>query len=213
VVAATGPSLTAETAELVRASGLPVVAVNDAWRRLPQAEVLYASDLRWWNYHKGCPGFRGERWSTHTPEHRRGGNDKSEIGPKYGLHLIDGRDGDGFSFRPDRLHHGGNSGFAAVNMAILLSSAMAPEPQPVEIVMVGFDMHRTNGRHFFGDHPTNLANTSSYLTFIRNFDRAARLLPKTVRIVNATPGSALRCFPIVKPGKVLHDRAAQSVAA
>ncbi len=211
-MAAPGPGLTEATAALCRESGLPVIAVNDAWRRLPEAVILYASDNRWWQHHEGVPEFRGEKWSTHSGTNHRG-NDKSATGPKYGLKLVEGRDGDGFSRNPGWLYHGGNSGFAAVNMAMLLSSAFADPPEAAEIVMVGFDMHRTNGRHFFGDHHHNLAQTNSYLTFIRNFDHAARRVPKNIRIVNATPGSALRCFPVVKPEKALHGGAAETVAA
>jgi hypothetical protein len=31
--------------------------------------------------------------------------------------------------------------------------------------------------------------------WIRNFERAAKLLPEGIRIINATPDSALTCFP------------------
>jgi hypothetical protein len=53
IVAATGPSFTAEVAEACR--GYPTIAVNDAYRLFPWADILYASDGAW---------FAGERWSS-----------------------------------------------------------------------------------------------------------------------------------------------------
>jgi uncharacterized phiE125 gp8 family phage protein len=62
-------------------------------------------------------------------------------------------------------------------------------------------MHAGNGRHFFGDHPAGLRNSGTYANFIRAFARAAKKLPPHIEILNATPGSALTCFPMV----TLHD--------
>lgn len=184
VVAASGPSLTPEVAKAVR--GHPVIAVNDAYRLLPFADVLYACDSTWWLTHKGVPGFAGERWSSHGVAGRVRHNDKSEIGPRFRLNLIEGQDGEGFSTDPSFIHYGSNSGFQAVNMAILWGAT--------RIILVGFDMQ---GTHFFGAHPRGLRNTTKYDNFIRAFKKAATRLPAGVEILNATPGSALRCFPMV----------------
>jgi hypothetical protein len=188
VVAASGPSLTPEVAKAVR--GHPAIAVNDAYRLLPFADVLYACDSSWWLAHKGAMDFKGERWSSHGVAGRVRHNDKSEVGPRFRLNLIEGRDGEGFSTDPSAIHYGSNSGFQAVNMAILWGAT--------RIILVGFDMH---GTHFFGTHPRGLRNTTNFKNFIRAFDRAATRLPAGVEILNATPGSALRCFPMVS----LHD--------
>jgi hypothetical protein len=188
IVAATGPSLSPEVAEAC--AGRKVLAVNDAYRLFPWAEVLYACDAAWWNVHHGCPGFAGEKWSSHGAAGRIKHNDKSAVAEKYGLKLVAGRDGDGFSFEPDVIHYGSNSGFQAINLALLMGAR--------RIILVGFDMGCTNGRrHFFGDHPPGLRNATSYQNFIRALERAAKLLPPGIEILNATPGSALRCFPMV----------------
>lgn len=183
IVAASGPSLTAETAEACR--GDHVIAVCDAYRRVTFAEVLYASDARWWDHHGDCAGFAGEKWSAHNAR----GNDKTRQAEKYGLRLVAGEDGKGFSLDPERIHYGKNSGFQAVNLAILFGA--------VRIVLVGFDMH---GTHFFGAHPKPLRNTTSFAAYIEQFEIAAKRLPRHVEIVNATPGSALKCFPFVDLG-------------
>ena len=182
VVAATGPSLTQQVAEACK--GHKVVVVNDAYRLIPNAQVLYACDSMWWEVHKGCPDFQGEKWSSHGLTGRH--NDKSDVAEKFGLNLVEGKEADGFSLDPLIIHYGSNSGFQAINLAILFGAK--------RIVLVGFDMRVTDKRHFFGDHPTPLRNTANYSNFISAFDRAAKKLPKDIQILNATPDSALNCF-------------------
>lgn len=183
VVAATGPSLTKEVAEAVR--GQNVIAVNDAYRIMPFAQVLYACDTAWWDAHEGCPGFEGEKWSSHEVKNKIvETNDKTELQKKYGLRLVQGKTVDGFSFDPSVIHYGQNSGFQAINLAILFGAK--------RIVLVGFDMH--GGNHFFGAHPAQLRMNTDCRAFIPSFEKAAEMLRGQVDIINCTPGSALTCF-------------------
>lgn len=184
IVAASGPSLSPETAEAVVASGLPVLAVNDAYKRLPSADILYACDATWWRERAGAREFVGERWSSIGRPGRFRHNDKSKEQRTHGLRLVFGEDRPGFSFDPSQIHYGSNSGFQGVNMALLLGAAT--------VILVGFDMR---GSHFFGAHKQPLRNTGSYVNFIRAFETAAKALPSNRRIINATQGSALGCFP------------------
>lgn len=183
IVAATGPSLTESVAAQCR--GRPVIAVNDAYRRLPFADVLYACDDEWWDVHHGCPDFTGEKWSTH----RQGTDDKLDCAARWGLRLVAGYDGEGFSVAPDRLHYGMNSGFQGINLALLFGATT--------VLLVGFDMRTTVPRHFFGDHPPGLKNGAKYEHFRSAFNQAARMLPPHITILNCTPGSALDCWPIL----------------
>jgi hypothetical protein len=184
IVAAPGPSLTREVAEQCR--GYRTIVVQDAWRLLPWADALYGCDTKWWEHHAGVPDFAGEKWST-TDD---GTNDKREAAKAYGLQLIAGKTGEGFSTDPRVLHYGSNSGFQAVNLAIVWGAA--------RIILVGFDMRVVGGkRHFFGDHPKPLNNRADFVSFRRPFERAAKSLPPGVEILNATAGSALTCFPMV----------------
>ena len=188
IVAATGPSLTKDVAGRCQraheAGTHAVIAVNDAWRLMPFAQLLYASDAAWWRVHDGCPGFAGEKWSSHHAP----GNDKLAAAERHGLNLVRGRAGKGFSFDPERIHYGSNSTFQAVNLAILMGVK--------RIVLVGVNMQALDGRsHFFGDHPPGLRSCSSYRNFIGAFEAAAAILPDDIEILNATPASALRCFP------------------
>lgn len=169
------------------------IAVGDAYRLLPRFDVLMGGDREWWTVHKGCPSFEGEKWSSH--EHDIHGeelvNDKRALADQYDLNLVTGRDGDEFSFDPKFIRYGSNTGFQAINLALLFGCT--------HIVLVGFDMRRVNGQaHFFGDHPEGLRNTedNGYRGFVTHFARAAKRLPKDVSIINATEGSALDCFPM-----------------
>lgn len=197
IVAAPGPSLTEEVAEACK--GHHVVAVNDAWRRVPFAEVLYAGDSSWWEHHGGVPEFVGEKWSAHGD---RTVNDKRLCWLRYGLKLVRGRFDPGFSFDPAAIHYGENSGYQAVNLAALMMGAVG------KIALVGFDMKMVDGkRHFFGEHPPELRSTASgYQKWPLKFAQAAKSLPAGLEIVNCTPGSALTCFPMRELSEVLPPR-------
>jgi hypothetical protein len=187
IVAATGESLTQEIAEQCR--GYNVLAINDAYRLFPFAKALYASDAEWWRLHKGCPSFTGEKWSTYG----------EQVAPakEFGLKLIKGRKGYGlgFSFEKGIIHWCGNSGFAGVNLALHFGAK--------RIVLVGFDMH---GSHFFGEHPPMPRRTQKkhgFPRWITHFEKAAELLPPEIIIINATEGSALKCFPMMSLSEAL----------
>lgn len=92
-----------------------------------------------------------------------------------------------------RLHFGGNSGYQAVNLAFLFGAT--------RIVLLGFDMQRTDGKvHFFGIHPYHRTEadgpTASLLADWANKfnDLAADLKAEGVEVINASRSTALRCF-------------------
>ena len=184
LVVAPGHSLTVEAAE--RCRGGYVIAVQDAYRRVPWADSVFGCDDAWWHYHKGAADFAGEKWSSHNIEM----DDKRAVAARYGVQLVEGRDGVGFSLNRKWIHYGGCSGFAAVGLAIYFGYT--------EIELHGFDMH---GSHFFGDHPAELRTTDPE-RFIPAFNVAAKLLPAHIEIRNCTIGSALRCFPMAHFPKV-----------
>lgn len=179
IVAAPGPSLTPEIAE--QCSGHNTIAVNDAYRLLPRARCLYGADQEWWKERNGVPEFEGERWTV-----RAKGVDNEDAIRRYGLSAVQGSRGEGFNFLPGRVHLGRNGGFQAVNLALCFGG------NPV--IMTGFDM---TGTHFFGEHKSPLRQKTYYRGWIDMFNRAAKILPPDIRIINATPNSALKCFPIM----------------
>lgn len=200
IVAATGPSLTQDVADLcesaTRHALIGTIAVNDAHRLMPWAEVLYSCDAAWWQHHKGVQHFQGERWSSHgsyegshKSEHAEVTNNKKPAALEFGLHLVRGKSEFGFSFDPGFIHFGSNSGFQAINLALLFGVK--------RVILVGFNMQVPAGapRHFFGNHPKPLLNNTTYLEWVPHYRDAARRLPPGIEIINATPNTALTCFP------------------
>jgi hypothetical protein len=195
IVAAPGPSLTSDVIHRVRMARWigkwNVLAVQDAYRVMPWADAMYGCNPSWWRLHKHCEGFRGEKWSSHEGD-QNGLNYKIDASRDYDVRLVHGRDGRGFSTEPGVIHYGGNSGFQSINLALQFGAR--------RIVLVGFDMRCPDGRsHYFGDHPAPLHQNkdADYRNYLPRFEYAAAQLPDGVTIVNATPGSALRCFPMM----------------
>jgi hypothetical protein len=87
---------------------------------------------------------------------------------------------------------GSNSGLLALHVAVRFGAK--------RIVLLGFDMK--GDTHFFGKHPFPLKTTSPerYEVFKRQF---GQYHPKGVEIINATPGSALQCYPFQPLGELI----------
>lgn len=60
---ASGPSLTPEDCDMVRAAGIKAIVVNTSFRLAPWADVLYAGDRQWWQaYGDEAPEI--EKWTA-----------------------------------------------------------------------------------------------------------------------------------------------------
>lgn len=201
-----GPSLTVDQVEKVRqareAGRCRAVAVNDAYLWAPWADVLYAADSEWhqWNtegrakpllgltadqVHQQFAAFSGQKCSTQNS----GANIKDDA-----VHILRNKHfpnhGDGISLDPRALATGRNSGFQAINLAILAGAK--------QILLLGFDGKRgPNGEtHFFGDHPRITPVDPFYEAMRKAFSAAERPIKEAgVSIVNCSPGSALDSFP------------------
>lgn len=195
IVAATGPSLTDEVVKKVRMTRWlerwRVIAINDAYKVMPWADAMYACDNQWWlKVPRDFSQFSGELWTSHEDNDV---NDYRPIAEKFpAVNAIAGKCGSEFSLDPTVINYGWNSGFQAINLALLKGCR--------RIVLVGFDHRHVNGQsHFFGDHPKEIHTMAkdSWDSHIKSFEHCARHLPKDVSIINATPGSALKCFPMM----------------
>jgi hypothetical protein len=190
IVAAPGPSLNSDAA--AACCGTPAIVVNDAYQLLPWADVLYGCDEEWWNVRK--PEFAGEKWSSHNYGPRPK-NDKRRAAKRFGLRIVEGRQAKGFALDPQYIHYGHNSGFQAVNLAIHWGGN--------PIILIGFDMR---GTHFFGEYERPLRQMrKSFEGWIKNFREAAETLPPGLRIINATPKSALDCFEMMTLERALNE--------
>jgi hypothetical protein len=91
---------------------------------------------------------------------------------------------------PGALATGGTSGYAALNLAVLKGARL--------IVLLGYDYGLVGGKHHYHDaYPWHhVANDQSWSRWARNFNAMApRLRARGTYVLNASPASAIECFP------------------
>lgn len=177
-VIASGPSLAPWQVAHVTAKGAACVATNTSFRALTAPGVVYGCDGPWWDrYHAEVAAAGHEGWTMHEAAARR-----------YNLRHVRAIRRPGLGKVPGVLHHGGNSGYQAINLAFQMGAKL--------IVLLGFDMQRTGGlSHWHGDHPAGLTNVTGIEGWRKNFGPlAADLKAAGVRCVNCSVETAIDCF-------------------
>jgi hypothetical protein len=176
-ICATGPGMTAAVAEQLKAAGIHVIAINDSFRLVSWAAMLYAADVMWWATNEAdAMQFRGLK-VTAMPNQRF-----SDV-------LCLRSTGDlGFDPDPACIRSGGNSGYQAIHVAIHAKAS--------RILLCGYDMTAAGGDHWFGRHRPPLRNTDE-ATYTRWAQRFGSLKGQGAEILNCTPRSALQAFPHV----------------
>jgi hypothetical protein len=173
VCLASGPSLTAEDTEKVRAAGHPVIVTNTTFRLAPWADVLFGMDMKWWQiHHKEVESvFTGRKVST------------SHAAKAYGAESLAQ-----CPWFPRVL----NSGEGAIMFALV--------GKPARVVLLGYDSQTTGGMtHWHGSHPKGLGDAGSLKRWPKQFANTARNAKQHgIAIENATRQTALTCFPRVE---------------
>lgn len=173
----TGPSLAAEDIAYVQAKGARVIAVNDAYRLAPTADVLYACDFKWWRWHPEALKVTGLKYSL------------TKHAERYPGVLVLRNTGDtGLERDPHGLKTGKNSGYQAINLAVHFGAA--------RVVLLGYDMTPAGktGGHFFGAHPDQTLPPFA-LCLMHYQTLVAPLAEAGVEIVNCSRRTALHAFP------------------
>lgn len=176
VCIASGPSLTQADVDAVRGRAR-VIVVNTSYQLAPWADVLYAADAKWWRWHKGAPTFAGLKYSLMKDAARWPGVVVLTRGASTGL-----------SLDPARLCLGANSGYQAINLAVLLGAS--------RVVLLGYDMAPGSGgrQHWHPDHPVK--SRSPYQTFQAAFPTLVEPLAAAhVEVINCSRQTAVTCFP------------------
>lgn len=175
-----GPSLHELDIEACSEDHLRVVAVNDAYRLASWADVLYAADAKWWNWHGGVPTFTGLKYSIESRE--------TVTWPD--VQTLRNTGWTGLDLDPTGLRAGHNSGYQAINLAVHLGAK--------RILLLGYDMTLgTAGEsHWFGEHPDGLI--SPYPQMREAFDTLVEPLAALgVEVLNCSRRTALTAFPCV----------------
>lgn len=187
-----GPSLTPEDVDAVRGRAR-VIAINDAYRLAPWADVLYAADRKWIDWHDGVPSFTGPKFSI------EGGSTPATTRP--GWTVLRNTGFVGLELDPTGLRAGFNSGYQALNLAVHLGAR--------RILLLGYDMApAVDGRsHWFGDHPDKMPSPYDQMraAFATLVEPLAEL---GVEVINCSRQTALLTFPCYPLDTMLQERAA-----
>lgn len=185
---ASGPSLTKEDVDYCRGKGR-VYAVKEVRLLAPWADALYAADGDWWDNlykkHAGAPDFAGRRITV-----------DEAAAARYGLECYKYKTTLPWSDTPGLIATNGNSGFQAINIAVLEGAE--------RVILLGFDMgHGGQPKHFWSDNFQRGVplRCSDYKMWLAGFAKAAPLIP--VPVINCTPGGALECFTRARLQEIL----------
>jgi len=185
-----GPSLSPAQVAAVRAwrqlrkPAAKVVVINRSVELMPEADMLYFCDERWYREHvDAVQRFAGvRRGPVVTLENRQL---EREI---PGLTCLEKRGQNGISLDPRGVCTGQNSGYQVLNFLLNLGVRRA--------LLLGYDCKPAeNGRTHWHDGHGVATPPSVYPAFLSRFREGARLFADAgLEIVNCTPGSALDCF-------------------
>jgi len=176
-----GPSLADVDLSLLH--GQRVIGVNQAFKLGPWVDVLYFGDCDW--YHRyGMPEIRqyaGLKISS------------CSIIPQFGwkhVHRVRRTKPYGIEYEHrDAVAWNNNSGASAINVAYWLGAE--------RVVLVGFDMHKQDGRkNWHDDYRGERHNPDLFDRHLKGFPAIAEDAEKIgLEIINATPHSAITVFP------------------
>lgn len=183
VCVAAGPSLTAADVDLVRGRAR-VIAVNKSVILAPWADAFFAADGRMWTWEADrLEAFAGLKFSLEL----------TAASKAAGCVLLRNRGIWGLSTDPGAICNGRNSGYGAINLAVLLGA--------VRIILLGYDCGPgPDGQtHWHGDHPHGAGPTD---LIFRSWRAAYRTLPEPlaaagVTVQNASRATAIDVFPRV----------------
>jgi hypothetical protein len=179
-VLASGQSLTQEAAEKVR--HLPRITTNASYRMAPDADVLYASDVTFWQHQEYAGALQCNGLKVCVEQ-------IPGIYPYLPDEIMVVRHGGthGFTDEPGKIKTGGNSGYAATHLAASMGAK--------RILLLGLDLC---GERWHGRHPNGLTNPKqpSFTSWIRNFRTLAPALKtRGIEVLNCSPISRLDAFP------------------
>lgn len=161
-----------------------VLAINRAYECCPQAQVIYFSDKRFWNWH-------GEQLKNHTGRVISGAHRLRVTGVEsYQFSGVEGLD-----LTRGKLRHGNSSGYAAINLAVHLGAK--------KIVLLGYDMRMVDDRAHWHDGYPVVARQNVFDKMHAFFETMIPQLKQLdITVLNACPGSRIDAFL-----KISHEEA------
>lgn len=174
-----GPSLV--DVDATRLRGLNVMAINSSCVVAPWAPFLFFTDTNWFDDHRRVV----EEWPGVVVTSSR--QAKEALPDK--LHRIHLEMMPEFTKGQPTLKFGRSSGHTAISLSVSMGA--------IRVILLGYDMRRVGGRsHFHDEYGTedDKMYRDDFLVHFTGWNEAARRCG--VRIINCTPDSALREFPM-----------------
>ena len=195
-----GPSLTQAQVDLLRGR-CGVIAINNAYELAPWADLLYFCDEKWWRWHHEKPGYKAFAGIKVTLENPK------VIAAEPAVKSVQNLGRNGLCEFRHGLHTGKNGGYQAIDLAVHLGAK--------RILLLGYDMRPAeDGRlQWHKGHPIK-GNPRQYEEhMLPMFPSLVQPLAKRgVEVLNCTPKSALKVFPMVALEVALGIEAPQQLA-
>lgn len=194
-----GPSLRGFKWDQLVPTQLKFITINDSWRILPSwlKAVNYFCDASWWSMQmQKNPRSLDGHTSFHDLIYRgnwiTGSNDPMFTDhPQVNVLNLTGQRG--LELDRSGLRHGSNSGYQAINLAVNLGAK--------RIILLGYDMKVTGLRTNWHDEarpPAHAYSDTIRDSMLPHFPSIIEPLNQVgVEVINATPDSELKCFPMM----------------
>lgn len=195
VCIAGGTSVTQKQVDYCKNKGWKAIAINDAYRLAPWADILYACDNKWWRWNPEALSFKGRK-ITHEQKKRwdkilRNKNVEDLPNPSLEIMISDGKsvfEEEPLGHSQTRIKHGSNSGFQALCIALLMGAS--------RVILLGYDMKPKDGvSHWFGEHPEGKQCDTRYTDWLGEFPALKKFADmRGQEIINCSPYTDLKCF-------------------
>jgi hypothetical protein len=189
-----GPSIQGLDLTRIRDTGCRVLAVKQTVLDMPWADCGFGLHVQW------PRDYKRELEASPVPlilalpldEERTFHLDRPDV-----TYVRRGRDA-GFSLDPESINSGGNSGYGAINLAVLKKAR--------DVVLFGYDYDTLDGHHHYDGERYrhyNTGNAGYWVPWARLLDANVDYLTKIgMKVLNASLRSRLKAFP-----KLSHDDA------
>jgi hypothetical protein len=167
-----------------------VVCVNDAYRDFPDATAIYWVDDSWGsNNYDNLIAHKCNLIFTSKPDQHISYQRKPDPTTICNTYVLKRTGEHGFDPNPDCLM-GNNSGVQVLNLVVNM--------KPETVVLIGYDMRTVNRRSHYHDQERPYIKETIYTDlFTPSMKALAKGMKESgskVRIINANPESAVRCF-------------------
>lgn len=177
-----GPSV--NDVDLDRLRGQNVIVTNSAFEDCPWAPVLFFMDGNWEAKNRDklydFPGLIVTIKRTYEKSKRI-----RFVHPSPSAYI---------EWRPAYMNYASNSGLCSLLLALRFGCSKA--------ILFGFDCRVVSGKMNYHTRYDSHPEASIFNKFKKDFDEKAPLIQQYMEVVNATPSTALDCFPVCSPEEV-----------